>query len=173
MKKIYVWIKRPGEEPKHVYISNTLENLQTHVGGYIETVTVDRDFVVICNEEGRNIGLPRNCGIAGIDFVGTIILAGVKDDEFADCPITDAKELKSKFPWMFHGKRFWQITKDNDIAMYTCIGCGGRMTKQYYDRAVGTEGYNFCPYCGESVRGLHRTAELMAAAKMAAGGTRS
>lgn len=157
-KKIFVWVKRPGEEPKHVWVSNSLKALQKNVGGYIETATFG-NLVVICNEEGRNMGLPRNCGIAGTDFVGTIILAGVKGDEFANCPIADAKELKRRFPWMFRGKQFWKITTDNDIEMYTCRSCGGRMTKQYYDRSVGSEGYNFCPYCGESVRKTWRKVE--------------
>jgi len=42
--------------------------------------------VIICNEEGRLIGLPHCCTICGIDFVGTIVIAGVEGEEFADLP---------------------------------------------------------------------------------------
>ena len=45
--KISVLIKEPGRVPRHVAISNTLENLQRTVGGYIETVTLCSDLVLI------------------------------------------------------------------------------------------------------------------------------
>ena len=67
-------------------MSNTLENLQKYVGGYIETVTIADRLVIICNEEGRLQGLPYNCSIMGTDFVGDIIMCGVDGDEFADLP---------------------------------------------------------------------------------------
>ena len=35
MGKISVLIKEPGRPPRHVYISNTLENLQSYVGGIL------------------------------------------------------------------------------------------------------------------------------------------
>lgn len=86
MRNISVIIKRPGKKPYHTYISDTLENLQNTVGGYIKTVTFAIDSCIICNEEGRLIGLPYNCSICGVDFVGTIIFVGVDGDEFTDYP---------------------------------------------------------------------------------------
>ena len=89
MNKIKVIIKRPDEDIGHVtWISNTLKALQEIVGGYIETVTLAEDMVIICNEEGLIKNLPPNCKICGHWFVGTIILAGVDGEEFADVPIT-------------------------------------------------------------------------------------
>lgn len=96
-RKIHVLIKEPGKKPRSVNISNTLENLQKTVGGYIETVTLASDLVVICNEEGRLEGLPYCCTISNIDFVGTIILAGVKDDDFWDLPV-DYQTMKTFLP---------------------------------------------------------------------------
>ena len=43
--------KKPGCEPELIDIDNTLAALQQEVGGYIETVTIASDAVVICNEE--------------------------------------------------------------------------------------------------------------------------
>lgn len=87
--KLKAIIKRSDEEMGHVTnISGTLENLQRTVGGYIETVTIDRNLVIICNEEGRILGLPYNCKLCGIDFVGDIILLGVDGEDFADVPIS-------------------------------------------------------------------------------------
>ena len=42
--------KKPGCEPEVIDIDNTLAALQQEVGGYIETVTIASDAVVICNE---------------------------------------------------------------------------------------------------------------------------
>ena len=110
MKKIKVIIKRPGEKPHSTWISNSLKNLQLTVDGHIETVTVTPDMVIICNEEGRIRELPYNCTVAGIDFVGTVIFAGVKDDEFADIPY-DYQEFRQNFwniyePWVTEHKAF-------------------------------------------------------------------
>ena len=86
MRKIKVIIKRPGEKPYTTWISDRLENLQKTVEGYIETVTVCTDLVIICNEEGRIRNLPYNCTILGADFFGTILLAGINGEEFGNVP---------------------------------------------------------------------------------------
>ena len=81
--------KKPGCEPELVEVENTLKALQAEVGGYIETVTIASDAVVICNEEGRILGLPDNCRVCGVDFVGTILVVGRNKDEFCDVPEAD------------------------------------------------------------------------------------
>ena len=99
-ENICVMIKRPGEAPKTAFVKNTLESFQAVVGGYIETVTLCEDAVIICNEEGRLLGLPYNCNVCGCDFVGSVIFAGVEGDEFTDLPITWHK-FKQVFPWLY------------------------------------------------------------------------
>lgn len=81
MKVIY---KAPGCAPEPRDIPNTLEELQDTVGGYIETVTFASDATVICNEEGRLMGLEHNCRFLGVDFAGPIVIAGVNGEEFCD-----------------------------------------------------------------------------------------
>ena len=89
MNEIKVIIKRPGEAAFEARIANELETLQKWVGGYIETyaLTYNPAVIVICNEEGKLLGLPYNCRIAGEHFAGTILLVGVAGEEFADCPV--------------------------------------------------------------------------------------
>ncbi len=87
VEKIKVIVKRPDEAGHATWMSNSLKAFQTAVDGYIETVTVATGIVVICNEEGRLRGLEPNCRFCGVDFVGTIIVAGVDGEEFADCPM--------------------------------------------------------------------------------------
>ena len=87
--KIKAFIKRPDEEYGHsTSVSNTLENFQRNVGGYIEVVGIAPGVVVVCDEEGRLKGKPYNCTIFGIDFVGDIVVVGVDGEEFADVPIS-------------------------------------------------------------------------------------
>lgn len=81
--KILSVIKKPGEAPYVDHIENELAVFQELVGGYIETVTIASDLVVICNEEGRLMGLPFNVDVANIGFCGTVIAVGTKRDEFA------------------------------------------------------------------------------------------
>lgn len=86
--KIKAIIKRPDEKYGHMTnISNTLENLQRTVEGYIATVTLG-EVVLIVNDEGLINGSHFNCTVAGIDLFGTIIVAGVDGEEFGDVPIS-------------------------------------------------------------------------------------
>lgn len=76
--------KAPNEAPIILEMKNTLEELQEVVGGYIETVSIASDACIICNEEGRLKGMPFNCKLLGIEFVGPILIVGVDGDEFTD-----------------------------------------------------------------------------------------
>ena len=100
MRKINVLIKEPGKKPRHVNISDSLTNLQKTVDGFIETVTIATDLVVICNEEGIIRTLPYNCTICGNKLHGTIIMCGVNGDEFYDLP-TNWDNIKRLFPMLF------------------------------------------------------------------------
>ena len=82
--QILVCVKYPGEEPRiEPLFENTLEAFQEAVGGWIETVTLCTDLVLIVNEEGRIRGLPYNTTICGCQLYGPVLAVGVKGDEFA------------------------------------------------------------------------------------------
>ena len=102
-KKIKCIVKRPDEQFGHVtWVSDSLENLQKTVGGYIETVTLDNGVVLICNEEGKLRDMPYNFthrqmfGAIPLQYpiFGTVIACGAEGDEFADIPI-DFNEWKA------------------------------------------------------------------------------
>lgn len=86
-KKIRVLVKEPGKEAELREMPNTLKALQSAVGGYIETVTFEKDCTLIVNEEGKLQGLPVNFRIFGDVIVGTALFAGVSGEEF--CSLTD------------------------------------------------------------------------------------
>lgn len=98
--KIKVIIKRPGVKPYATNITDSLKNLQRTVDGYIETVTLAENLVLICNEEGRIRKLPYNCNIMGLDFYGTLIFAGIDGENFGDIPYT-FKAFKTVFKSLF------------------------------------------------------------------------
>ena len=81
MEKIAVAVKKPRKDVYYEIIDNTLEALQEIVGGWIEVVPFG-DKVVICDEEGRLKGKEPNCSIAGVSFVGTIVVAGTDGENF-------------------------------------------------------------------------------------------
>ena len=127
MRKIRVLIKRPGEMLYTAWISDTLENLQRTVGGYIETVTLGCGLVVICDEEGRLKGYPHNCTIDGIEFVGVIIIASVSGDELSGCPF-DRSFMLSAYPGLC------EVDIEN---VNRCVCCG----------EIIPEGRQVCPNC--------------------------
>ena len=89
MRVIY---KAPGCAPEPRDIPNTLEDLQATVGGYIETVTIASDAVIICNEEGRLHGLPHNCRVFGVDEVTEVITEGSMPEDPPELPAEDEDE---------------------------------------------------------------------------------
>ena len=103
-KRIGVIIKEPGQKPKHVNISDSLENLQKWVGGYIECVTLDIGLVMIINEEGKIRDLPHNFYLLGDSIRGTAIFAGVEGEEFCDIPVS-FQDFKQIFPELFEEDR--------------------------------------------------------------------
>jgi len=92
--KIKVLAKRPDSNWYVTYLSNNLHNLQNFVDGYIETVTLTPNTVLVCNEEGRLLNLPYNCTIDGIRFYGNVFVCGVDGDEFSDFVLPIKEWLK-------------------------------------------------------------------------------
>lgn len=75
--------KEPGKGWKIAEIENTLEALQRGVGGKLEAVTLASDACVLCNEEGRLLGMPYNTTICGVSFVGPLLIVGIAGEDFA------------------------------------------------------------------------------------------
>lgn len=130
---IKVIIKEPGKAPYYDAIPNELEIFQKYVDGYIETVTIEEDLVVICDEEGRLNGKPMNVRIANVDFCGTVIIAGVDGDQFTDIPMLLRDSMT--------------IARVLLMSHLCCPGCG----KWYKDRPAISRKDNkteICPDCG-------------------------
>lgn len=99
--------KKPGEPPEIVDVENTLEALQTEVGGYIESFQIARDCTILCNEEGKLLPLEPNLLFCGEAFFGTVLAVGVQGESF--CSLRPAaadsmmKWLGAKETWLTDG----------------------------------------------------------------------
>ena len=87
----------PGMAPEIVTMPNTLDALQAAVGGYIETVTLDANLILVCNEEGKLNGLPANRQVGGDTIAGTVLVVGAEDGDFASLSDADAAYYAEKF----------------------------------------------------------------------------
>ena len=78
----------PGKPPKETMLENKLESMQQLVGGYIEMVDLDDCTLLVCNEEGKLIGLEGNRRLGCDIIAGTFFIAG--DDGHGNlCSLND------------------------------------------------------------------------------------
>lgn len=72
-----VLIVEPGQYPREADIDGSLDTLQHIVGGLIETLYPWEDrAVLICNDEGKLMGLPLNRSLEDYDIIaGTFLSA--------------------------------------------------------------------------------------------------
>ena len=89
-QKLRVLVVEPGKPPAVQEIGGSLESMQRLVGGYIQAVyPFDDPVALICNEEGKLLGLPMNRTLRderGVPYdivCGTFFLAGIAEDDFA------------------------------------------------------------------------------------------
>ncbi len=87
----------PGKPPELVTMPNTLEAFQEAVGGYIEAVGLDANATLVCNEEGKLIGLPANRQVGGDIIAGTFLIVGAEDGEFCSLSDADAAHYAEQF----------------------------------------------------------------------------
>lgn len=78
---------QPGEKPALTEIDGTLASMQKMVGGYIQVLyPFDDPIALVCNEEGKHLGLPLNrglrdsCGQLYDVIAGTFFLCGTPPD---------------------------------------------------------------------------------------------
>lgn len=106
-----VLLVEPNKLPKKIKIKNTLEEKQKLVGGYIEYTYLNNcdDIAIICNEEGKILGLPYNRDIGHDIIVGNFIIVGDDANIGEDMSLTD--EQITKYTNLF-GKKSIQETEN-------------------------------------------------------------
>ena len=101
---IRVLIVEPGKAPCPAEIPAELESLQHHVGGLIQALYPFEDSVaIICNEEGKLIGLPWNRPLYDEDgnvydmIAGTFLVVGLTEDDFGSLTEEQIKRYTEMF----------------------------------------------------------------------------
>ena len=94
-----VWVLKvePGRAPERIALSNTLEAFQAAVGGDIEILGLDGGAVLVCNEQGKCIGLRANRQVGDKTIAGTFLIAGSADGEFRSLSRADTARFTQQF----------------------------------------------------------------------------
>lgn len=97
-RNIRVLVVEPNKLPYEKVIPNRLKDKQNLVGGLIEYTRVDNDenSLVICNEEGKILGLEWNREIGNNIIAGTFFIVGDNPDIGEDRSLTDEQIEKYK-----------------------------------------------------------------------------
>lgn len=81
-----------GKEPVVKEIANELNPMKQIVGGWIETFSQPDGIILVCNEEGKLIGLPMNRVMFNEPIAGNFFLCRSDGEEFADVTDDDIKQ---------------------------------------------------------------------------------
>lgn len=90
MRVVYV---EPNKAPRVMEMPHTLEAEQKAVGGLIELVYNDDDTAIVCNDEGKLIGMEGNRRLGnGTIIAGPFFVVGLTEDDFRS--LTDEEVVK-------------------------------------------------------------------------------
>lgn len=87
----------PGKAPEEVAIPNTLKAFQSAMGGGIDVRDLDSDTSLICNGEGKTMGLSANRRVGGDVIAGTFLIVGAADSGFCSLSQEDAAHYAQQF----------------------------------------------------------------------------
>ena len=95
-----ILVVEPGKQPEEREIDGSLESMQQIVGGLIQAIyPFDDTVALICNDEGKLLGLPWN-RVVGYDIIaGTFFLcdAPLESDSFKGLSQAQIKRYKNAF----------------------------------------------------------------------------
>lgn len=116
-ERIRILVVEPGKAPETAQIPNTLEAMQQIVGGLIQPVTLDDNICLVCNEEGKLLGMEGNRRLGNDIIVGTFFVAAVDGEEFSSLN----EECLSKYSELFAQPQSFtqeEIRAANRMAFY-------------------------------------------------------
>jgi hypothetical protein len=103
MKGLRVIVKKPSKKAVIQNVVDDLLNWQEIVGGYIEVVLYDNELniLLVCNEEGKFIGLEPNIYYYEDVVVGNIIFVSSNDE--GDFVGLDDEQIEYVMETLKHG----------------------------------------------------------------------
>ena len=128
-------------EPK--LIPGDLKSMQELVGGFIETVTLSIGYIIVCDENGRLAGKPKNI----CDFRGTLFFCKGKGDELVGLDRKDMEYLS------YLVAKTVKDEKARDDAI--------RNELNHYGALQAVESSVICPRCGKPTMDKQLTRNAM------------
>ncbi len=111
-----ILVVEPQKTPYEKEINGDLKSLQNEVGGFVEAVyPYDDPVAIVCNEEGKMIGLDLNRALYGEDgqmydiVAGTFFITGLGESDFASL----SQELMEKYRKKFYSPEIFVWEGDN------------------------------------------------------------
>lgn len=93
-----ILIIEPQKVPYEAEIIKDLDSMQKIVGGLIQAVDLDENTSLVCNEEGKLIGLEGNRGVGRDIIAGTFFLCGFNEEgEFTSLNDQQIKKYSGRF----------------------------------------------------------------------------
>lgn len=99
-----VLVVEPGKRPVVKEMQTGLEALQKAVGGLIEAVyPFEEPVAIVCNEEGKIMGLPLNRALLDENgkvydiIAGTFLVVGLTEDNFGSLDDTLLEKFQTRF----------------------------------------------------------------------------
>ena len=102
---IRVVLLEPGKEAQITKIGSSLEEMQSVVSGYIEAVyPFEEEAAIVCNEEGKLLGLPLNRALRNEDtreiydiIAGPCFICGCSSNNFGSLGAEQAEKYMQMF----------------------------------------------------------------------------
>lgn len=120
-KEIKVLMVEPGKHPRIVTLKDDLDSLQQAVSigadyqGLIEIISIGNGDCILCNEEGKLIGLEGNRRLGRDILVGVFYI--LSEDE--DGNLVSLTEEKIKH----YTEHFWQPERFSQEEIDACLTC--------------------------------------------------
>ena len=103
----------PGKAPERMELDGSLESMQAFVGGTIQAVyPFSEPVAIVCNDEGKLMGLERNRALWDDDgniydiLCGPFFVCGLGKEDFTSLP----EELMEKYSRIFeHPELFLRV----------------------------------------------------------------
>ncbi len=111
--EIKVVMVEPHKNPTITTIKTKLENLQEAVGGLIEIIDIEDDVCILCNEEGKLIGLEGNRRLSDDILVGTFFVCG-SNNEGELTSLTDS-QIEKYIQFFWEPQTFTQQEIENTL----------------------------------------------------------
>lgn len=125
-KEIKVLMIEPGVHPREITIRNDLDSLQKAVSigsehqGLIEIIDIDDRVCILCNEEGKLIGLEGNRRVGNDIIAGVFYVVG--EDGRGNLVSLPEKEMKKYKELFWEPEYFTEAAVADAIVMYLLEG---------------------------------------------------